>query len=371
MNVPLYWVTATVARLMMSKMWLMVYHPFQRQDGGTTLPPEIKEKLFITSLENIEYSMLLETEGRTMKWGWLFKTYVQWHALAFILSELCQRTTGDLVDRAWLAVEQTREGRWGEGTSEDDSRGHLWRPLRKLYLKAKDARKRGLQEELLVKHRASGVTATRTYSPNANPMFGHPKIPTVVRAPLSQAQLQRFTQGPVYGQRPLDSHELLKSPRLALAGGVDADSRLYRMNRAAPMGTQGEPVYLRQRRFLSATPQWQGHKPSTRASRTTIPRLFAIHNLSSAMLSLDQLTWSTTATSICQKGTVPNSLPVPNLSCSPQILLTALSPTITIIIIKIQPQHHLTRCACLRLIRISTLLWTLLRIWTGKAGTSW
>jgi hypothetical protein len=224
MNVPLYWVTATVARLMMSKMWLMVYHPFQRQDGGTTLPPEIKEKLFITSLENIEYSMLLETEGRTVKWGWLFKTYVQWHALAFILSELCHRTTGDLVDRAWLAVEQTREGRWGEGTSEDDSRGHLWRPLRKLYLKAKDARKRGLQEELLVKHRASGMTATRTYSPNANPMFGHPKIPTVVRAPLSQAQLQRFTQGPVYGQRPLDSHELLKSPRLTLAGGVDVDS---------------------------------------------------------------------------------------------------------------------------------------------------
>jgi hypothetical protein len=55
-------------------------------------------------------------------------------------------------------------------------------------------------------------------------MFGHPKIPTVVRAPLSQAQLQRFTQGPVYGQRPLDSHELLKSPRLALAGGADVDS---------------------------------------------------------------------------------------------------------------------------------------------------
>ena len=225
MSVPLFWVTATVARLMMSKMWLMVYHPFQRQDGGTTIPSEIKEKLFITSLENVEYSILLETEGRTMKWGWLFKTYVQWHALAFILSELCHRTTGDLVERAWLAVEQTREKQpWSEGTAEDDSRGHLWRPLRKLYLKAKDARKRGLQEEQLIKHRASGATATRTYSPNANPMFGHPKIPTVVRAPLSQAQLQRFTQGPVYGQRPLDSHELLKSPRLSLAGGADVDS---------------------------------------------------------------------------------------------------------------------------------------------------
>lgn len=224
MTVPLFWVTATVARLMMSKMWLMVYHPFQRQDGGTSLSPETKDKLFITSLENIEYSILLETEARTMKWGWLFKTYMQWHALAFILSELCHRTTGDLVERAWVAVDATRDGRWGERTSENDSRGHLWRPLKKLYHKAKDARRRGLQEEQLVKHRVSGTMPTRTYSPNANPMFGNPKIPTVTRAPLSQAQLQRFTQGPVYGQRPIDSHELLKSPRLALAvGGVEVD----------------------------------------------------------------------------------------------------------------------------------------------------
>ncbi|KAM0720277.1 hypothetical protein Q7P37_004413 [Cladosporium fusiforme] len=223
MTVPLYWVTATVARLMMSKMWLMVYHPFQRQDGGTSLPTEIKDKLFITSLENIEYSILLETEARTMKWGWLFKTYMQWHALAFILSEMCYRTTGDLVERAWLAVDSTREGRWGERMSENDSRTHLWRPLKKLYRKAQDARRRGLQEEQLVKHRISGAAPTRTYSPNANPMFGHPKLPTVVRAPLSQAQLQRFTQGPVYGQQPLDSHELLKSPRLPLAGGVEID----------------------------------------------------------------------------------------------------------------------------------------------------
>lgn len=223
MSVPLFWVTATVARLMMSKMWLMVYHPFQRQDGGATLPPETKEKLFITSLENIEYSTLLETEARTMKWGWLFKTYMQWHALAFILSELCHRTSGEMVERAWVAVESTREGRWGDRMTEDSSRGHLWRPLRKLYRKAKDARMRGLQEEQLVKHRVAGAAPTRTYSPNANPMFGHPKIPTVVRAPLSQAQLQRFTQGPVYGQRPLDSHELLKSPRLSLAANAEID----------------------------------------------------------------------------------------------------------------------------------------------------
>jgi hypothetical protein len=210
MSVPLFWVTATVARLMMSKMWLMVYHPFQRQDGGASLPDETKEKLFITSLENIEYSILLDTEARTMKWGWLFKTYIQWHALAFILTELCHRTTGDLVDRAWKAVEKSKDGRWGVRFTDDSRAHHLWRPMRKLYRKAQEARQRGLQEEALAKQRPG---LQRTYSPNANPMFEHPQRPRMTRAPLSQAQLQRFADGPTFGEMPVDKHELFRSPK--------------------------------------------------------------------------------------------------------------------------------------------------------------
>ena len=229
MSVPLFWVTATVARLMMSKMWLMVYHPFQRKDGGQSLPPETKEKLFITSLENMEYSILLETESRTMKWGWLFKTYMQWHALAFMLSELCVRTTGDIVDRAWTAVDRVQDGRWAMAIPSDSRTGHLWRPLKKLYSKAKEARQRGLQEAALAKQRAGGaLPPQRTYSPNANPMFEHPSRPRMVRAPLSAAQARRFTEGASFGQVPLDKHELFKSPKLGEtqvdgAGKDDAD----------------------------------------------------------------------------------------------------------------------------------------------------
>ena len=220
MSVPLFWVTATVARLMMSKMWLMVYHPFQRQDGGASLPSETKEKLFITSLENIEYSLLLETESRTMKWGWLFKTYMQWHALAFILSELCERTTGDLVERAWSAVEKTRDGRWGMHISEDSRAGHLWRPLKKLYRKAKEARQRGIQEEALAKQNPT-LAPQRTYSPNLNPMFEQRARSPMTRAPLSNAQIQRFTSGPSpsFGQAPTDKHELFLSPKPSDSSG--------------------------------------------------------------------------------------------------------------------------------------------------------
>jgi hypothetical protein len=107
--------------------------------------------LFITSLENIEYSILLETEARTMKWGWLFRTYVQWHAIAFLLSELCVRTKGEAVERAWRALEATA-GRWWFPLNDNSpySKGQpgcLWKPLRKLLNKAKAARDKELALE--------------------------------------------------------------------------------------------------------------------------------------------------------------------------------------------------------------------------------
>jgi hypothetical protein len=151
MTIPLCWVTATISRLIMSKMWLIVYHPHQRKDGGASLPQATKDRLFITSLENVEYSILLETEARTMKWGWLFRTYVQWHAIAFLLSELCVRTKGAAVERAWRALEATA-GRWwfplnDTSANRKGQQGCLWMPLRKLLAKARAAREREMMLE--------------------------------------------------------------------------------------------------------------------------------------------------------------------------------------------------------------------------------
>jgi hypothetical protein len=87
-----------------------------------------------------------------MKWGWLFRTYVQWHAVAFLLSELCVRTKGEAVERAWRALEATA-GRWwfplNDSSPHRNGRpqGCLWNPLRKLLLKARAARDRELALE--------------------------------------------------------------------------------------------------------------------------------------------------------------------------------------------------------------------------------
>lgn len=129
------WVAATVSRLILGKMWLIVHHPFRRDDGGAGLPQETKDRLFATSMEVIQFSHLLETEHTTQKWGWLFRTYVPWHAIAFVLSQLCVRTSGLEVETAWSVIENVFED-WS-GTGVKSKRGMLWKPLRKLMAKAR------------------------------------------------------------------------------------------------------------------------------------------------------------------------------------------------------------------------------------------
>jgi len=169
MSVPLYWVIATVSRLIMSKMWLMVYHPFQRMNGGSSLPQEIRDKLFQTSLENIEYSLLLESEERTRKWGWLFRTYVQWHAIAFLLTELCLRTEGEQVDRAWKAIDFiVNRRRADDQVISHKMKGHLWRPLRRLIDRARAERDNALakkKEEQQAQTEAQVQTSASTFDP--------------------------------------------------------------------------------------------------------------------------------------------------------------------------------------------------------------
>ena len=142
-TVPLYWITGMVARLILGKMWLVLHHPLKRPDRGAGLPQVTKEQLFLTAVEVVEVSHELETTSRTSKWAWLFRSYVQWYAVVYVLSELCVRTKGPLFDRAWATIDSVFE-EWG-GSIATNKRGMLWRPMRKLMAKARAARARVLE----------------------------------------------------------------------------------------------------------------------------------------------------------------------------------------------------------------------------------
>lgn len=140
MSTPIYWVTATVSRLILAKMWLTLHHPRSFNPNlEPHLPPETRDRLFVTSVEVIEFSHLLESNENTSKWGWLFQTYMQWQSVAFALSELCVRPPGPDTERAWQAIESVYDENRGK-RSHRMQRGMLWKPLRQLMAKAKAKR---------------------------------------------------------------------------------------------------------------------------------------------------------------------------------------------------------------------------------------
>ena len=143
---PLYWVAATVARLIIAKMSLVIYHPLTQPGKPSPLSQDVKDRLFMASIEIIEYSTVLKSEASTRQWGWLFHTYVQWHAIAYILGELCIRRHSMIVDRAWRAIDGVFSD-FADAASHSKSR-MLWQPMRKLMAKARRKREENMQVQI-------------------------------------------------------------------------------------------------------------------------------------------------------------------------------------------------------------------------------
>lgn len=118
-------------------MWLYVHHP-RLFTEDTKAANDLKDQVFVTSVEVIEFGSLLDRGKHTSKWTWLFYTYNQWHAVTYVLSELCTRQPGPIYDRAWVAVNDVYDRRMLEFPLRQ--RGVLWKPIKQLYHRARKRR---------------------------------------------------------------------------------------------------------------------------------------------------------------------------------------------------------------------------------------
>lgn len=211
MSVPVQWVCATLARLIVAKLWLVVHHPILGHDHGSMFSQETRQRLFLTSIEVIEFSHLLETNENTSKWSWLFRTYVQWHAIAFVLSELCVRPCCPVVDRAWMAVNSV----WREWEIEvSQKKGMPWRPLSRLMKRATAFRKQ--QQEQLQAEFGSNPLALQP-----GPA---PTLPSDVgTAPTTSQFLPLLQRYPTPGAQPSSSFTSQGQSQGMQASGIDID----------------------------------------------------------------------------------------------------------------------------------------------------
>ncbi|KAH9903837.1 fungal-specific transcription factor domain-containing protein [Xylariomycetidae sp. FL2044] len=181
----LHWVAATIARLIMSKMSLIIYQPVAMHSAGHELSREVRDRLFRSSIEIVEYTKILNTEEKCRQWRWLFETYNQWHAVAYLLLEVFRRPWSAAVERAWITLNATFQNL----DFSDVARPGVWAPLRKLLQKAHRHR-----ETELARLRANPELAEeldleeQTQIPPAS--FQH--LPSSVRSVLAQEQWRKL-----------------------------------------------------------------------------------------------------------------------------------------------------------------------------------
>lgn len=180
---PIAFVATTVTRLIMSRMWLSLYHPFPQEVRASSQRGMTRDRLLQVAVEGLEYAHLLEREPALAQWQWQFSTWVQWHALAVTLAALCVQNQGPLVARAWRIIDLVYD-EWAARIA-DSTRGMLWRPIKKLMAKAQANRRSGsaviggLPMMSSTNGYTSGITNAQTL-PLQMPPLGDLKIPDVL-----------------------------------------------------------------------------------------------------------------------------------------------------------------------------------------------
>lgn len=178
-----------VARMVILKLWLIVQYPFS---ANPVVPPMrvSRETMLRTAVSVIELSDRMTDEPWKDRFAWWTRCYVQWHPLAVALAELCVQTQGELAERAWRVVERVYP-LWRE-TVADSSKGPLWRPIRKLYKKAKQAKAEAMMKGLnLNEPPVTGTSTTQqpAAAPDIQPVPSNPQS-----FPMPEQPVPTFTE---------------------------------------------------------------------------------------------------------------------------------------------------------------------------------
>lgn len=103
-SIPLHFECILVAKAAMCIMRLRAHHPRHRSDGGAAMPQNEKDILFSNSVKVLELDNISHSTQVAQRFLWHTKSYFQWHAMIYALSELCSRTAGGEADRAWQQI---------------------------------------------------------------------------------------------------------------------------------------------------------------------------------------------------------------------------------------------------------------------------
>ncbi|KAI0873990.1 hypothetical protein GGS24DRAFT_461038 [Hypoxylon argillaceum] len=132
-----HWVISVTTRLVVGKLTLFTHLPVLFSSPGDNFSDEVRNKLLVAAIEVAELNHALNAEKACRQWRWVYQTYTHWHAIVYLLLDICRRPWSPIVDRAWSALHSP----WLiPASSKLDKELRTWVPLRRLMLKARKHR---------------------------------------------------------------------------------------------------------------------------------------------------------------------------------------------------------------------------------------
>ncbi|KAI0545913.1 hypothetical protein F4679DRAFT_448701 [Xylaria curta] len=132
-----HWVIVVITHLVNAKLTLFTHLPVLFSSPSEHFSDEVRNKLLVAAIEVAEFNDALNSEKACRHWRWIYQTYTHWHAVVYLLIDICRRPWSPLVDRAWVALHSP----WLiPARSKLDKGLRTWVPLRKLMLKARKHR---------------------------------------------------------------------------------------------------------------------------------------------------------------------------------------------------------------------------------------
>lgn len=140
MKIPICFLTATASRMVLTKIKLTMCHP--AINNHSHLTQETLQALIQSSIEILQRAHALRTNDKYSRWIWLFQTYIEWDAVAFLLHTMNTFSLSDLHESAQEAINTFFQD-WKSHVVDGDRR---WRRLQTLWDKA--VAKRGPKGQL-------------------------------------------------------------------------------------------------------------------------------------------------------------------------------------------------------------------------------
>jgi len=142
-DIPFHWFAKRVSEIMGSGLMLYAIRPMQLHPQ-IKAPPMEEFNVLNIAVDILAKHQTVLTTPFTEPWRWF--VWVQWHPLAVALAELCSRTEGSDVDRAWGVVDVAFQ-RYADLVA-DTERGMLWSPIEKLMKKARQNKRMAAMAKL-------------------------------------------------------------------------------------------------------------------------------------------------------------------------------------------------------------------------------